>query len=319
MSIQETALHGDLVLALRDYAAGLLSANSTLDVEAARTELDEFVRTWFFTPQRELYGSAPREVIWREQLGEPNPIPREYAAEAYGDDCPICQMMREEIESAESDEAHGHFWTYCPDSCLLDHYDPEGSDERWSKEFAQFDAEPATMMSSSFAPLPEPEYVPPPMSDAQLDPSTFLSVLRWPGLDPELHKAAQQLAERCDVPQSRRPWGSSYRRVTQDEALCLLAGLHQQRVDIGALLVQIEAWPYENVALDWLSEPERCSALVEQALETELDPKDETTQLRFRNHRDFILSLARVMPPSARLWLSGWLEAVSYGAMLPGH
>jgi hypothetical protein len=157
------------------------------------------------------------------------------------------------------------------------------------------------------------------MSDAQLDPSTFLSVLRRPGLNPELHKAAQQLAERCDVPQSRSPWGSPYRRVTQDEALCLLAGLHQQRVDIGALLVQIEAWPYENVALDWLSEPERYSALVEQALEIELDPKDETTPLRFRNHRDFILSLARVMPPGARLWLSGWLEAVSYGAMLPGH
>jgi hypothetical protein len=75
-------------------------------------------------------------VIWREKLGEGTPIPREYAAEAYGDcDCPICQMLREEIENAESDEAHGHCWVYSPDSCLLDRYDPEGSDERWRREF----------------------------------------------------------------------------------------------------------------------------------------------------------------------------------------
>ena len=117
MSIQEAALYGDLVVALRDYAAGQLADGSPdLDAETAGGRLDEFIRTWFFTPQRELYGSAPREVIWREQLGEGNPIPREYAAEAYGDcDCPICQMMREEIESAESDEAHGHFWNYFPE------------------------------------------------------------------------------------------------------------------------------------------------------------------------------------------------------------
>ena len=139
MSIQEAALYGDLVVALRDYAAGQLACVSPdLDAETAGGRLDEFIRTWFFTPQQELYGSAPREVIWREQLGEGNPVPREYAAEVYGDcDCPICQMMREEIENAESDEAHGHFWNYFPDSCLLDRYDPEGSEERWRQELAE--------------------------------------------------------------------------------------------------------------------------------------------------------------------------------------
>lgn len=47
--------------------------------------------------------------------------------------------MRAEIESAESDEDHDHHWTYCPDSCLLDQYDPEGSEERWQKEEARFE------------------------------------------------------------------------------------------------------------------------------------------------------------------------------------
>lgn len=138
MSIQEAALYGDLVLALRDHAAArLATASPILDIENARAQFDEFIRTWLFTPQVTLYGSAPREIIWREQLGEGNPIPREYAAEAYSDcDCPICQMLREEIESAESDEAHGHCWTYAPESSLIDRYDPEGSEERWRKELA---------------------------------------------------------------------------------------------------------------------------------------------------------------------------------------
>ncbi len=142
MSIQECALYGDLVLWLRDRAAELLTeARPESTLEAEKTHLDELIRGWFFTHQDELYGSAPREIIWREQLGEPNPIPKEYVDHAIGDDdCPICQMMRDEIESAESDHDHGYHWTYCPDSCLLDLYDPEGSDERWQKEFADLEA-----------------------------------------------------------------------------------------------------------------------------------------------------------------------------------
>ena len=139
MSVQEAALYGDLVLALRDHAAQqLASVHSSLDVAIATNQLDEFIRTWFFTPQEELYGSAPREVIWREQLGEENPLPREYAREAYcGDDCPLCQMLIAEIENAPDDESHGHFWGYAPENILLDLYDPEGSEERWRQEDAR--------------------------------------------------------------------------------------------------------------------------------------------------------------------------------------
>jgi len=69
MSVQECALYGDLVLHLRDQAASMLvKAGTHSDVEDAIQSLDTLIRDWFFIPQPELYGSAPREVIWREQL-----------------------------------------------------------------------------------------------------------------------------------------------------------------------------------------------------------------------------------------------------------
>ncbi|MBC8446200.1 MAG: hypothetical protein H8D78_00475, partial [Chloroflexi bacterium] len=61
MSVQECALYGDLVLWLRRRAAELLAeARTDSTVEAETVRLDELIRSWFFTPQDELYGSAPR-------------------------------------------------------------------------------------------------------------------------------------------------------------------------------------------------------------------------------------------------------------------
>jgi hypothetical protein len=159
--------------------------------------------------------------------------------------------------------------------------------------------------------------------------------LRQPWIDPALHQAAQKLAEHCDVPVPHVPWravpgdarlGLRYRRVTRGEAASLAAGLSRHGIDVEALLAQIEAWPYQNVALDWLSEPEQNVALICQAMEQELPPDDEDGQAvrlsahdkaRLRQHRDFILALACVVPPAARLWLQGWLEAVAHGAFAP--
>jgi len=177
------------------------------------------------------------------------------------------------------------------------------------------------MPSSSFAPLPGPEGVPvptPSMSYASLDSSMLLSVLQRPGLDPAWYGLAQHLAERGDVSRYDRPRGSAHRRVTQDEALSLTVGLEELGVNIDAPSAQIEAWPNESIALEWLSEPERHAALVEEALETALDPTHESARTRFREQRDFISSLARWMPPGARLWLRGWMEAAAYRPMPPG-
>jgi hypothetical protein len=316
MSVQECALYGDLVLWLRDRAAELLAevrTDSTVEAETAR--LDELIRSWFFTPQDELYGSAPREVIWREQLGELNPVPKEYVDEFIADDdCPICQMMREEIESAEDDHEHGWHWGYCPDSCLLELYDPEGSEERWEKEFARHEEWEAQEEERWRQTEPAPPYTPPPVGSREVDPETFLEVLQRPWLDPELHKVAGKLTGCCDVPVPGDRFGTGYRRLTRPEATSLVAGLHQQGVGVQALLSQIEVWPYQNVALDWLSDPEKNVAVICRAMETEIPPDDETELVRFRQHRDFIFTLAQLIPPGARLWLQGWLEAVAHGA-----
>jgi hypothetical protein len=50
------------------------------------------------------------------------------------------------------------------------------------------------------------------------------------------------------------------------------------------------------------------------ALEQVISPDDETELTRFRHHRDFIFTLARLVHPGARLWLQGWLDAVTAGA-----
>ena len=69
MSIQEAALYGDLVLALRDYAAERLASMTPCK------DLDDLIRSWVFKPQATLYGTSPRDMIWREQVGEGNPNP----------------------------------------------------------------------------------------------------------------------------------------------------------------------------------------------------------------------------------------------------
>ena len=60
--------------------------------------------------------------------------------------------------------------------------------------------------------------------------------------------------------------------MTAGEAASLAAGLSRQGVDVGTLLAHIEAWPYQNVALDWISAPEFNVALLCRVIEQELAP-----------------------------------------------
>jgi hypothetical protein len=311
MCYQECALYGDLVLWLRDRAAELLADNPN-GVGAQRERLDALIHDWFFAPQDNLYGCAPRDVIWAEQLGQPNPIHAEYVDDFFDDDCPICRAGKEEMRAAlEAGEQPAWRWHFDDGGFpLIARYDPEGWDARWTEEEADWEAQ----REEEQGPPAAPGYELPPVEPRQMDPQTFLEFLRHPWLDPALHQAAQKLAEHCDVPVPDARSGLRYRRVTQDEAASLAAGLSRQGVDVRALLDQIDAWPYQNVALDWLSEPEQNVALLCQVLEQELPPQDQDGQTRLRQHRDFILSLTRVVPPAARLWLGGWLEAVAHGA-----
>ena len=313
MSYQECALYGELVLWLRDRAAELLAGDGgEAALEAQQTRLDGLIREWFFAPQEELYGSAPRDIIWAEQLGEANPMPPEAIDEMFDDDCPVCTFERERARAAiQAGEDPGWQWHKDDGGCpLVARYDPDGWDERWKAEDLEMEMEPeaGTILAAA------PGYQPPGTGPRGLDPEAFVEVLTRPWIDPGLQQAAQALVERCDVPITGLPGGLRYRRLTLTEAISLLAGMDRQGVDVDALLAQIEAWPYQNVALDWLTEPEMNAAMICQAIELEEGPRDSEGQTRLRHHRDFVLSLAGVVSPGARLWLQGWLEAVGQGA-----
>ena len=314
MCYQECALYGELVLWLRDRAAELLAAKPD-GVEAQRERLDALIHDWFFTAQDELHGCAPRDLIWAEQLEQPNPIHPEHLDDFFEDDCLVCQAEKERLKAAlDAGEEHGWQWHHDDGGVpLIACYDPEGWDARWAEGVVHFEAPCEQEEEEQVSPA-APDYEPLPSEPRKVDAQTFLEFLRRPWVDPALHQAAQKLVEHCDVPVPDAFAGLHYRRVTQSEAVSLAVGLAQQGVNVEALLAQIEAFPYQNVALDWLSQPEQNAAMMIQAMEQTISPHDEAELVRFRHHRDFIFVLARVVHPGARLWLQGWLDAVAGGA-----
>jgi len=222
----------------------------------------------------------------------------------------VCQFEHENLKRAlESGEDPGFHWHHDDGGLpLIARYDPEGYDARWAQEdkFAEWQGQ-----QEGTAAAPAPDGQTPRAFPSQLDPAAFLEVMEAPWLDPALRQAARTLTEHCDVPAPDQDARVRYRRVTLEEAASILTGLHRHRTDVQALLAQVDAWPYANVALDWLSEPEQNVAMICSALDQGISPNDEEGQTRFRHHRDFVLALAQVVPPGARLWLQGWLDATA--------
>jgi hypothetical protein len=134
LSIQEAALYGELVRYLRDRLTEMLASEHG-SVEETLEQLDAIIRGWFFTPQDELHGCAPRDLIWAEQKGVPNPIHPERLDEFFVDDCPICQAEFEEVKVAiEAGEAPSWHWYYDIGGYpLIARYDPEGWDACWAR------------------------------------------------------------------------------------------------------------------------------------------------------------------------------------------
>jgi hypothetical protein len=317
LSIQEAALYGDLVLYLRDRVAEMLAAEGG-SVHEKEGQLDVIIHEWFLAPQEELCGCAPRDLIWAEQRGVPNPVHPQYLDTFFVDDCPLCQLESERVKAAiEAGEEPG--WHWCYDSGgypLIARYDPEGWEACWADEEAAFEESQADEqeLNAGEADLPVRQaYEPLPVEPTEVAPEELVTRMQQPWLDPALNRAASVLTDRVDCPEPSL-LGYQYRRLAYDEAISLLVGLHEHGVNVESLLAQIDAFPYQNVALDWLSRPEENAALMIEAMEHEIAPGDDLEMGRFRHHRDFILALSQMIPPGARLWLQGWLEAVTHGA-----
>ena len=130
MSIAEAALYGDLVKYLRDCWAEQAAQFNETTIDQERARIVEIIRAWFFAPQPNLHGLTPRDVIRNEELDRPNVVPHDHLDELFFDDCPICQMMHEDVLSGEGGEWH---FGLAPDFSLLDGYDPEGYEAHWEE------------------------------------------------------------------------------------------------------------------------------------------------------------------------------------------
>ena len=317
MSFQESALYGDLVLYLRDHAAELLVSERG-DVEREQERLDRIIRDWFFTPQDNLHGCAPRDLIWAEQRGVPNPVDPEHLDEFFLDDCPVRRAELEAILAALETGGDPGWRLYHDDGRypLIARYDPEGWDACWDEEETlcdewQDDQRPPKPDLSS--PLAE-AYAPFPIEPDRVTPEEFVAQLRQLWVDPALHRAAKGLTSCLDCPELSM-FGLRYRPISYEEALSLLIGLYEHGVNVEMLLAHIDAFPYEKVALDWLSQPAENAALVVDTVEHEVEPDDEAELARLRHHRDFIFVLSRMIPPAAQRWLQRWLDAVAMASL----
>lgn len=154
MSIAEAALYGDLVKHLRDVCAQQMVELKGVSIESATATLDEVIRSWFFTPQDDLYGLTPQRVIRNEELDIGNVIPVDRLGEIFEDECPLCTAMQAEAEAGmAADSHHDHGWCFhlAPDFSLLDEYDPEGYDERWRIEDERMEADRAARKAEAQA------------------------------------------------------------------------------------------------------------------------------------------------------------------------
>ena len=120
---QACALYQQLVRHVQKCAAEELAALRHTSVSEESEHIDQIIRRWLFTPQRDLHGSAPRDVMRREELGEPNVLPPPSP-----DDEDWIQELHE-IEALLGGSERHHWSVDEGGMSLLDEFDPEGSDE----------------------------------------------------------------------------------------------------------------------------------------------------------------------------------------------
>ena len=212
-------------------------------------------------------------------------------------------------------------WSACEDldEAEIEYRTPEGETlHRMTVEFEGAESEGNEEAANV------PDYDPPPLGknrDADIVQLWMRTAYApWPDLP--LERAAQVLSGRIgySVPQPPLTHESvclGWVHFGEAEARALAFELHSAGVDIEALLEQIEAFPYDDVSLAWLTEPESCihmhMGLVEQMDEAEREEYPESAA-RLRHTAEFIHRLADLIPPHVRIWLRGWSAAYTHVA-----
>lgn len=164
-------------------------------------------------------------------------------------------------------------------------------------------------------------YEPPTVRDQTISPAVlWLRLAEEPWLDQDVREAAQTLANRIGYSVPNPPLTSQHcdlgwHRLTFTQAIALVASLHDQGVDIGALVAQVKAFPYPDISLEWLIAPEKCIETMTAVLDQSTSDKVASSITQLRHSREFIFRLARLIPPHARLWLRGWADAFMHEAM----
>ncbi len=120
---QACALYQQLVRHVQKCVAAELAELHGTSAEGEYRHIDQIILDWFFTPQLDLHGSSPRDVIRREQLDEPNVLPPPSP-----DDEDWIQELHE-IEALCGENERHHWFVDDGGVSLLDEFDPEGRDE----------------------------------------------------------------------------------------------------------------------------------------------------------------------------------------------
>lgn len=169
-----------------------------------------------------------------------------------------------------------------------------------------------------------PDYNPPPIK--KHDSSDLVQLWMetayeaWPDLPME--KLVETLSTRLSYSIPRPPLtydivNMEWARFSIAEARALAFELHQAGIDMEALLDQITAFPYHDISLAWLIEPERSifmhATLADQMDEAERQEYPESFA-RLRHTAEFINRIARLIPQHMRIWLKGWTAAYVHAA-----
>lgn len=169
-----------------------------------------------------------------------------------------------------------------------------------------------------------PEYDPPPLRKTRSADVVRLwmeaAYEPWPDLP--LERAARVFSGRLGYSVPRSPLTHEtcqlgWAHFSETEARALAFELHRAGVDVEALMAQIEAFPYPDVSLAWLTEPESSlhmhTRLVDQMDEEERAAYPESLA-RLRHTAEFIARVAELIPPHVRTWLQGWSAVYVHAA-----